>query len=235
MTIKAVFFDWFDTLAQYDPPREHIQARACREAGIEIAEEAISPGLVLADHYYLEENLKSPVKQRSPMEQVEVYFQMERLVLARAGITTVSDDTLKEIMSGIGRGYSATSFCLFPDVTPTLKGLKEKGMVLGIISNIDQDLRTPCENLGISSYLDMIVTSLEIGAAKPLPPIYLAALERTGMQADQAMYVGDHHDTDVLGAFNVGIQGVLIDRHNSFPHFNDCLRIDRLDKLLDCV
>jgi HAD superfamily hydrolase (TIGR01549 family) len=29
--IKAIFFDWFNTLARYDPPREELQGQALRE------------------------------------------------------------------------------------------------------------------------------------------------------------------------------------------------------------
>ena len=36
--IKAVFFDWFNTLARYDPPREELQVAACRAFNIEVAE-----------------------------------------------------------------------------------------------------------------------------------------------------------------------------------------------------
>ena len=49
---KAVFFDWFNTLACYDPPREEMHAVACRYFGIEVEPEAVRRGLMPADQLF---------------------------------------------------------------------------------------------------------------------------------------------------------------------------------------
>ena len=59
---KAVFFDWFNTLAQYYPPREKMHVDACREVGIELTEESLSRGLLIADQFYIDENVSSPIR-----------------------------------------------------------------------------------------------------------------------------------------------------------------------------
>ena len=41
--IKAVFFDWFNTLARYEPPREQIHSEALREFGFEVPPEPPEP------------------------------------------------------------------------------------------------------------------------------------------------------------------------------------------------
>jgi putative hydrolase of the HAD superfamily len=108
-----------------------------------------------------------------------------------------------------------------------LKALKQRGLVLGLISNII----IGGAGAGLESCLDFVVTSKEVGANKPEPPIFLAALERAGVSAPEAVYVGDQYQTDVLGARGVGIRPVLIDRFDLETEVSDCPRIHSLVEL----
>jgi putative hydrolase of the HAD superfamily len=76
-----------------------------------------------------------------------------------------------------------------------------------------------------------MVTSREVGANKPEPAIFLAALERAGVSAPEAVYVGDQYQTDVLGARGVGIKPILIDRFDLESEASDCPRIHSLMEL----
>ena len=55
--IKAVFFDWFNTLAYYEPPREELQSQALHEFGIEVLPSELLPSILAADKYFFDENL----------------------------------------------------------------------------------------------------------------------------------------------------------------------------------
>jgi len=81
-------------------------------------------------------------------------------------------------------------------------------------------------------YLDFVATSGEVGVDKPEPPIFLAALERAGIDASEAVYVGDQYDTDVVGARGVGIKPILIDRYDLLPGVSDCPRIHSLTEVV---
>ncbi len=72
---------------------------------------------------------------------------------------------------------------------------------------------TRCSSrVGLSPYLDGIVTSAEVGARKPDPAIFERALALAGVPASTAMHVGDKPADDVAGARNAGIEPVLIVR-----------------------
>ena len=90
-----------------------------------------------------------------------------------------------------------------------------------------------CRELGLEPYLDFVVTSGEVGADKPEPLIFLTALQRAGVDASQAVHVGDQYNLDVLGARGVGITPILIDRYDLSPQVSDCLRIHRLTELAE--
>ena len=119
-------------------------------------------------------------------------------------------------------------FVLFADVLPALKELKGRKLVLGLLTNLDRDMKPLCRELGLEPYLDFTVTSAQVGSDKPHPPIFLAALERAGVKAQEAVHVGDQYGMDILGARGVGITAILLDRQNLQTDVTDCPRIQGL-------
>ena len=106
--------------------------------------------------------------------------------------------------------------------------LKLQSLTLGVLSNINRDMDALSQELGLEIYLDFTVTSGEVGAGKPHPPIFLAALERAGVEPHEALHVGDSYSSDVLGARGVGIQPLLLDRDGLHADVTDCPRIASL-------
>ena len=232
--IKAVFFDWFNTLAHYNPPREELQSQALREFGIDVSPQKIMPGLLIADRDYLEENAISPIRQRSPEEQVKIYTRYQQVVLTEAGIDISGEPALfMKIMKRAQQLSEGMHFILFDDVLSTLKALKEQNLTLALLTNLDRDMKPICNELGLEPYINSIVTSGEVGADKPKPPIFLTALQRAGVKASEAVHVGDQYKMDVLGARGVGINPILIDRYDFYSEVNDCPRIRSLTELTD--
>jgi putative hydrolase of the HAD superfamily len=116
-----------------------------------------------------------------------------------------------------------------------MKTLKKKGLILGLITSMKKEINLISRQLGLEPYLDFIVTSSDVGAPKPKPPVFLAALERANISAKEAIYVGDQYSTDVVGARGVDINPVLLDRYELFPEISDCPRIRTLTALPDIV
>ncbi len=108
--------------------------------------------------------------------------------------------------------HDPATYHVFPDVFPTLAALRGLSLRLGIVSNWGWRLPELCERLGLSPYFDFIVASSRVGAAKPHPAIFEAALREAGSEPAQALHAGDSLAADVLGAQAVGITGVLLDR-----------------------
>jgi len=228
--IKAVFFDWFYTLARFEPPRHQLYGRIFQEFGIEVSPERVRRGILVADQYFYEENAKSPVSKRSPEEQTELYIHYPRVILTEAGADAPRELLLK-IIKRVREQFKGLNFTLFDDVLPSLKALKERNLVLGLLTNLAQDMVTICRELGLELYLDFVITSKEVGAVKPSPPIFLAALDRAGVNALEAVHVGDQYKFDVVGARAVGISPILIDRYDMYSEVNDCPRIHSLTEL----
>jgi putative hydrolase of the HAD superfamily len=62
-------------------------------------------------------------------------------------------------------------------------------------------------------YFDHIVISGDFGKGKPDPSIFIHALERLGVESEEALMVGDNIMTDILGASRAGIDSVWVNRH----------------------
>jgi len=228
--IKAIFFDWFNTLARYEPPREELHSQALRKFGIEVSPEKILPGVLTADTYFFDENANSPVEKRDRKERAEVYTRYQKIILSEAGVKA-DQKLLAKVMNKVEQLFKGITFTLFDDVLSTLETLKEQRFTLGLLTNLAQDMSPLCHKLGLESYLDFVVTSQQVGADKPEPPIFLAALDRAKVEASQAVHVGDQYKLDVVGARGVGINPILIDRYDLYPEVSDCSRIRDLTEL----
>jgi putative hydrolase of the HAD superfamily len=228
--IKAVFFDLYNTLVTYDPPREEIEAKILKDFGIEVTPEALRRPILTADDFIYQEHARLPFSKRSKEETTALYIQYHGMVLKEAGL-----EAPKELVVGIlGKWMNfKLKMVLFDDVVPALSNLKERGLILGLISNVDRDIAPLYQELGLSDWLQVTVTSQEAGFNKPHPEIFQAALKQAGVKPAEAIYVGDQYQIDVLGANKAGMLGVLLDRNGFFEEITDCPKIRRLTEVAE--
>ena len=226
--IKAVFFDLYGTLAGFHPSRYEIQSTACADFGITVTPEGILAGYALADVHMADQNAVSPLRTLDRERRRQFFTEYERLVLQGAGVE-VTAERASEIWRRVRQiPYELTRF---DDVLPAMDQLKAQGLTLGVISNINRDGAELAEELGLTPYLDFTVTSVEVGAEKPHPPIFLAALAKAGVEPNESFHVGDQLTSDIDGARGVGINPVLLDRDGNHGNVPDCPRIESLMEL----
>jgi len=227
---KAVFFDLYYTLVRYDPSREELLKQLFGDFGIETSPEAIQRGLFAADDFFYREQSRLPLSSRPMEERIAVYTQHQEITLKKAGIDASKQLTI-ELLNKM-RQFDL-KLALYDDVIPALTILKDRGLILGSISNVDRDISPVLEELGIYKLLQIIVTSLETGFGKPEPEIFQEALRRAKVPASEAIFVGDQYQIDVVGANKAGMKGVLLDRNNKSREFATCLKIQSLAELIN--
>jgi FMN phosphatase YigB (HAD superfamily) len=78
---------------------------------------------------------------------------------------------------------------------------------LALVSNFDHGptAREIVERDGVAGYFDPIVISDDHGWRKPHPSIFSDTLATLGVAADEALYVGDSAEDDVVGAKGAGL------------------------------
>jgi len=101
---------------------------------------------------------------------------------------------------------------IVPEAKETLTALAAKGLKLAVVSNTFLPGSVLDRHLEIVSLGDLIgarIYSSEIGYRKPKAKIFQLALERAGLQAQDAMFVGDSPRADIFGAHRAGMITVL--------------------------
>ena len=91
--------------------------------------------------------------------------------------------------------------------------LKSKGYGLHICSNGFRQVQyKKLSACGLLPYFDNIILSDEVGAQKPSPDFFAAALRATGADAQATLMIGDNYQTDIEGAMNAGLDTMLFNR-----------------------
>lgn len=119
--------------------------------------------------------------------------------------------------------------------TPRLLGdLREAGFLLAVVSNRDEPYNELLDTLGLAPYFEYTLAAGEVNSWKPDTLIFEHALEKTGLEASETLYVGDNYFADVVGARRAGLEPVLIDPEGVFPDA-DCAVIKSITELRSLI
>ena len=111
-------------------------------------------------------------------------------------------------------------WCAYDDAAPLLDALADRGIRTAVLSNIGVDIRPLMERQGLRA--DAVILSCEVGAVKPQPEIFAAALDALDVPAEQALMVGDSWKDDA-GAAALGIRTLLLPRTRGRVHGLDAV------------
>ena len=97
-----------------------------------------------------------------------------------------------------------------PSSVATLTALRERGLKLGVLSNTHAlELRAWPES-PLAPLVDVVALSHEIGHCKPDREAYAYVLDRLGVPAGAATYVGDGSNNELAGARAAGFAQVIL-------------------------
>lgn len=114
----------------------------------------------------------------------------------------------------------------------SLSRLRRAGLKLGVVSNSDGRVEQALEAAGLKDYFDVIVDSALIGAEKPDPRIFQAALDALDVAPEAALYVGDLYEVDIVGARAAGIEAVLLGEPDARTA-GECRTAGSIEELVD--
>lgn len=230
---QAVFFDVGNTLIYPWPSvaavcREVIEVRGLAPPPLEEIERLIP----IADRYYEDRYWEDDSFWTKEERAAALWTDMYEVLFSALGFGRRQAHTLaRDIYKAFGSG---TRWQPYDDVRPGFDELKARGIAIGLISNWDTRLADIFHDLGLSEYLDTIISSASVGVHKPDPRIFEVAMERVGSSADGTVHVGDHYFSDVIGARTVGITPVLMNRWKvELPV--DCLVVTSVEELVVAI
>jgi putative hydrolase of the HAD superfamily len=210
---RAVLLDALGTLVELQPPAPRLQ-RLLRQSGFEVSEEQAMAGFMAEIAYYLDHHLDGSDPERLERLRDRCAEEMRRAL----DLPDLDLATARRAMLG------SLEFTAYADVIPALWELRERDATVVIASNWDCSLPDWLGPTGILDYVDGVVTSAEVGAAKPNPRVFERALGVAGVEAGDALHVGDKLDNDVEGAAAAGIRAVLLQREGDPPAGVEAIR-----------
>jgi putative hydrolase of the HAD superfamily len=192
--IRAALFDLYDTLLWSDWPV--IRAEMERRFGLD------------------EKRLIKAFVDTRPARSVGEYPSAEEDLKAVLRAADVEPDD--EVIHDYLVRYRSEGLHLWDDSIPTLRALRDRGIRTAVVSNCDHSTRPAVEQLGVVEEVDAMILSFEVGAAKPDPEIYGAALRALDVSASDTIFVDDQARY-CEGAIQMGMRGVLILRDDATP------------------
>ena len=103
---------------------------------------------------------------------------------------------------------------VFAESEQVLRELKKK-FRLALITNGAPDIQgTKIDGSNLASFFETIIISGDHGFGKPDRRIFQLALERLGVEAHEAVMIGDSLNRDIAGARDAGIRTIWINRYN---------------------
>lgn len=114
----------------------------------------------------------------------------------------------------------------------SLERLRSAGLRLGVVSNSDGRVEQALEAAGLRGYFDVVIDSALVGIEKPDPRIFHAALEALGVSPEEALYVGDLYEVDVIGARAAGMEAVLLGKSDTDAG-RDCRVASSIENLVN--
>jgi putative hydrolase of the HAD superfamily len=139
---------------------------------------------------------------------------------------TLPDPALHDAL--YDRHMTPAAWAPYPDAVEVLRTLRERGIPVGVVSNIGWDLRPVFRAHGLDPYIDVYVLSYEHGIQKPDPQLFATACEALGADPRRTLMVGDDRRADG-GATALGCGVHFVD------HLPVIDRPDGLRPVLDLV
>lgn len=177
-SVRAVLFDFSGTLARLEENDGWFAGMDLDEPRQAMVMDRMLAPTGTASHHAWEHRDLDPVLHR------DVYLH----VLRETGLP---DEHAESVYR---RTIDPAEWQVYPDTVGVLKALRDKGIRTAVVSNIAWDIREVLQPAG--AHADEYVLSFEVGAAKPDLRIFEAALTRLGVDAADALMVGDSMEND---------------------------------------
>jgi putative hydrolase of the HAD superfamily len=204
---RAVIFDWGGTLTPWHSVDIHEQWRVfARQVHAEEAQ-----ALSLAARIFAAEDA-AWARSRTEHSSARLHE-----ILTEAGLD--EGDLQREAAVAAYQEFWEPHTFTDRQVRPLWEGLRERGVLVGVLSNTiwsGDYHRAVFERDGVLDLIDADIYSSELAWTKPHPQAFAAAAAALGVEPSQAVYVGDRPFEDIHGAQLAGMRAIWVP-HSKIP------------------
>lgn len=226
MALKAVLFDAGNTVMLINYA---VVTEALGLEGFEVEET-----LVREAEYRARVRLDPILAQRSSTEAPKIFETYIRFVCESLGVEWgAAAERAFQRIAEYNREHNLWNRPN-PQAPAVLERLHRRDLALGMISNSDGTIAQIISKQGFAPYFQFVLDSRVTGVEKPDPRIFQMALERAGVSAAEAVYIGDLYSIDVVGSRAAGLEAILLDPAGLWGHV-DCLKARDLSEAANLV
>ena len=222
MKYKAIFFDRDGTLTYFTQEKERWRDKVVSEWSGKTFDLPYEKMMKL---FQLASEGRKPW-YKTVEDEKRFFKRYYRYLLIGEGITEALDERAELLFSEL---WCNGDRILYPETIEVLEYFHAKGYKMGVISDTSPSLEYTLQQLGIAKYFTSFTASSLVGAGKPSPIIFNAALQAQGVIAAESIYVDDYKP-EADGAREQGFTAFLIDRSGEN---NDKWTINNLKQLIE--
>jgi len=158
----------------------------------------------------VEKRIRFGARQNPGYEPDFVLATME--ALQQIGISKANRTLGEDIYEAL-RIRIPNSRTLFDDTLSTLTALKQRGYIVGVVTNRHyggQPFHEDLQTMGLLDYFEYehMAISADLGIRKPNPDIFMHALNKLNVPPEEATMVGDSLKADIVGAKMLNILAI---------------------------
>ena len=125
------------------------------------------------------------------------------------------------------------SWIVYDGSVETLELLKDKGIVLGLISNGDYEQQVQkMKKVGVFEMFDYVNTSSQFEYSKPDERLFEKIFDMHGIKYDELVYVGNSYSKDIVPCRNLGIKTIFVNRKNIKIEDKDLVSVENLKEII---
>jgi putative hydrolase of the HAD superfamily len=203
--IETVLFDFGGTLDSDGVAWKERFHTLYRSQGLDLSADAFAPAFYAAD-----DALVGALASTTGLEETidALTTNLEAELARRGGGTGHAEIDRARGQRVASRFLSEMSFA-FARNRPVLEALSERYR-LGVVSNFYGNLEAVCESSGLGRLFGVVADSQRVGAEKPEPAIFHAALAELQAKPETTIMVGDSLRRDYEGARRCGMGFIWI-------------------------
>lgn len=218
MTIRGIIFDLGSTLMYFDGDWKDVANRGAANMAAFFTRKRVKlDGTALAETFIAERQAGRDVANRTHREVTcaeSLRAALEKVEAPPEAFALVPEAV--RVYFGLAE---EAAWKVYPDARATLKRLFQSPLEtsgrsyrLGLLSNATDDpfIQRLVNRLGLRPWLSPTFSSASLGLRKPLREPFDLILSRWNLPPASVVVVGDTLDSDILGAHNAGMRGVLI-------------------------
>ena len=205
--MKALLVDLDDTLLDYSGGVDACWEAACATAAPGVERAGLLAALLDARQWFWSD------PERHRRERVDMLGAWTKIAARALEVCGGADPRAAAAIAEVYAERRRAAWRLFPEATTFLASLRERRVPLALVTNGDaRQQRDKIARHDLARWFDAILIEGEMGYGKPDEVVYLEALHKLGVAAEDAWMVGDHIEFDVGAPQRLGLRGVWVDR-----------------------